>query len=385
MSLTVLPTNIGGTNLKSITGPLASLLAPTGVQYLAYPSDLGSNPSMNHAVLISAYDYSSGLSSAVQNLINGGSITPEALSVIQASKYNRQTQGAPLVNISLFMPETVNVTYNSDYQTVNVTEELGIAGFVGSAATDINKENWKNAGVPYTTVATTTAAAALGNRIGLTGQNLGSLATQAFGIFTNPQMQLIYRGIALREFQLEFILTPKTSNEAATVKNICDSLAFYSLPGVAGAQVGNSGQFLTPPQIFKVQFQFLGANGIAGALGNALTSAMNNIGLGFLSNTNNPLGVDGNGVITNGNPAKVMTINDCVLENVNIDYAPNGWAAYNDGYPVQTRLTLQFKETQMITKNQFRGSQIADNYAAGQATNAFNDTSNPNSQNFIGV
>jgi hypothetical protein len=57
-----------------------------------------------------------------------------------------------------------------------------------------------------------------------------------------------------------------------------------------------------------------------------------------------------------------MTVNDCFLADVNVDYAPNGWAAYNDGYPVQTKLTLTFKETTMITKNQFRGSAVAANY-----------------------
>ena len=60
--------------------------------------------------------------------------------------------------------------------------------------------------------------------------------------------------------------------------------------------------------------------------------------------------------------AKVFKVNDCVLENVNVDYAPNGWAAYNDGYPVQTRLTLQFKETQMLTKQHFSGTQVFENY-----------------------
>jgi hypothetical protein len=46
----------------------------------------------------------------------------------------------------------------------------------------------------------------------------------------------------------------------------------------------------------------------------------------------------------------VFEIGDCVLSNVNVDYAPNGWAAYNDGFPIQTRLTLQFKEMDIVTK-----------------------------------
>ena len=69
---------------------------------------------------------------------------------------------------------------------------------------------------------------------------------------------------------------------------------------------------------------------------------------------------------TNGSPAKIFTVNDCVLENVNIEYAPNGWAAYGDGYPVQTIISLDFKETTVYTKNQMAQTAVAANYALQQ-------------------
>ena len=57
-------------------------------------------------------------------------------------------------------------------------------------------------------------------------------------------------------------------------------------------------------------------------------------------------------VSDNAPHAKIFQIyHDCVLTNMTVDYAPNGWAAYNDGYPVETRLTLQFKETDIVTKS----------------------------------
>ena len=33
-----------------------------------------------------------------------------------------------------------------------------------------------------------------------------------------------------------------------------------------------------------------------------------------------------------------------VIENIDVNYAPNGWAAHEDGAPVQTTITIQFKE-----------------------------------------
>jgi hypothetical protein len=86
------------------------------------------------------------------------------------------------------------------------------------------------------------------------------------------------------------------------------------------------------------------------------SSALSNSGLGFL-NTVNPTNS-----ISNGAEAKVMTVSDCVLTNVTVDYAPNGWAAYNDGYPIQTSLTLQFTELEMPTKNSIKNSKVASNY-----------------------
>jgi len=39
----------------------------------------------------------------------------------------------------------------------------------------------------------------------------------------------------------------------------------------------------------------------------------------------------------------------CVLTEVGVNYAPNGtWSTFDDGTPVQTTLTLNFKEIELI-------------------------------------
>jgi hypothetical protein len=107
--------------------------------------------------------------------------------------------------------------------------------------------------------------------------------------------------------------------------------------------------------LFTVKFVFLGNSGIAGSIGNIFSSALNNLGLSSL--TSNPTST-----ITSGREAKIMNIQECVLTGVTVDYAPNGWAAYNDGYPVQTTLQLNFKETQILTKDKLPNRRIAENY-----------------------
>ena len=47
---------------------------------------------------------------------------------------------------------------------------------------------------------------------------------------------------------------------------------------------------------------------------------------------------------------------ESVIENVSVDYAPNGFATFNDGSPVQIRLTLQFKETNILTRESIQQS-----------------------------
>ena len=41
----------------------------------------------------------------------------------------------------------------------------------------------------------------------------------------------------------------------------------------------------------------------------------------------------------------------CVLQNVNVDYTPGKVASHQQGAPVLIKMSLQFLETEMITKS----------------------------------
>ena len=396
MGFSVLPTNIGGVSLNSIAGPLASLLGngSSSTKNMLFPADLGSNPAMGHAVIFTVYDYKTGLTqpfsdfgnalgsfgqaaykavtpgvtdigqynsllNSAENVLSSGvNVAKNALS---AANYAPLTKGNSLSTISLFMPETMAINYNSTYEEVSLTQELGLPGMISNAYSDASKQGLQQASTPYAKAIGASLLQGLATKAGL-GSNIGGLAAQSMGVFTNPQLQLLYKGINLRTFSLSFTLTPKTKAEAETVKNICDAFAYYSLPGIAGAQTGNSGMFLTPPQVFQIDFQFLGNSGLLGKISNAIYSALNKTGLNVLLGNSN--------TVSNGKPSKTFTVNDCVLEGVSIDYAPNGWSTYNDGYPVQTTLVLNFKETTMYTKREFKNSAVASDYSQTQANQA---------------
>ena len=421
MGLSTFPTNIGGVQLpfNQLEGPLASLFSTDRAENLTYPSDLASNPAMCHAVQFSVYDfttelmnsYGSGVNGVLDTLSNatvdsvktaatnmissvtqglssiktggdalnaiaGGAASiadtaPSVAKVFQSQTY-AQKKGRFLNYISLYMPDTLVSSYNSHYDEISLTSQFGIAGKMTNAVADtISKmgssakdgKNWTNTFKQSLTDAPGKSLVSSAMGAVLPG-NLGDLLGASLGVAVNPQIQLLYKGVGLRTFTLEFLFTPKDAREAETTKKIVDSFNKYSLPELAS----QSGQFLTPPQIFDINFVFTGQSGVVGALTNVFQSAFNNIGLGFLNTTNQSQS------ISSSSQAKIFTIpSPCVLVDVNTDYAPNGWAAYNDGNPVQTRLTLTFKETQIVTKQTYgkTSSSNSDTYGSSYQAKDF--------------
>jgi hypothetical protein len=417
---------------SQLSGPLASLFSTSSATNLVFPADLASNPVMCHAVQFSIYDRSSELSEVfdkastalsnfsvsaakstassglsnvsspfegitgiktallageaatnaavgavtgavsgaisnpsgafndVANLASG--INPNVLKPFVANSYAPTKQAAVLKYISLYMPDTLIVNYTSHYNEVELGTQIGEKGKIASAIADIQK-NPLSGNFVNNAVKSSLGKAILADAAGaITGA--GGFAQQALGQVPNPQVQLLYRGIDLRQFTLEFVFTPKSNQEAVAAKQIVDAFTYHSLPGLAGAAFGNSGQYLTLPQLFGIKFVFMGGNNIINSVANVFESAFTNIGLGFL-NTSNPT----SSITNNNNPAQLFTLKDCVLTDVAVDYVPLGtFATFGDGYPVQTKLTLSFKETTIFTKEDMiktnQSTSVPNNYSA---------------------
>ena len=391
--VSITPLSISG--VQAPMNLLANLLGgSTAGTNLLYPIDLASNPTYAHSVQFTIFDYEvpkvdaavkavlgaaesfannptdalvSGAATAGNTLKNVGSSLGSILGsvssgnfttagneavklasgpaqLLQASTYKPVKKTSPLATISLYMPDTLNTTYNSNYTEISMTDTLGPLGFIGNAVADMANPNANKAAVAqlYGKAGVSRIA---GNILG--NKNMTGVLNQAFKQIPNPQMQLIYKGISLRSFQLEFIFTPTSSKEADSVDQIIKTFVYYSVPGLIGDS--SQGQFLAPPQLFNIKFAFTGGSGLTETIGNVLTNTLTNV---FGSQMTGLLtGSDATQKIKNAVAAKVFSVGDCVLQNVNVDYAPNGWATYDDGYPIQTRLTLQFKEMDIVTKN----------------------------------
>lgn len=279
----------------------------------------------------SATKYASELVSGTKNAQSAiGTITDVAskfgsTTVSDAKSYNSlagvRTIKRTTDTIALYMPDTLNFTHQQGYNDISLGGGLfAAAGAAASAvkgsltAKEITDNLLQNAS-PF-------VANAISRAFGDTG---AAVFSGVFGFGVNPQLEVLYVSPQLRTFRFDFMFYPRSTREATEVQRILDRLRFHQAPELLGRENtgGVGGFFLVPPSEFDIKFYYNGKE--------------------------------------NPNIPKIST---CVLTNLDIDYAPNGFATYElpnessplkgrTGMPVAIRLSLEFKETEMLTKANF--------------------------------
>jgi hypothetical protein len=343
MAVISIPTSIGGVAIPGglIAGPLGKLFGKaSGADILQYPSDLASNPTRAHSVFFTITEVEPiNNEEARQKTINNisGGVDQSVVASLKPKKSKIQSF------VSLYMPDTLNMSYSASYDEFSLTDALGVLGRIGqttlSAVDDYNKtgsleDTAKNL---LNGPAAAELVGAIGDKKGGT-QDLSGVLLKAGGKAINPQMQLMYKGVGLRSFQLEFLFTPKTKAEAKSVKDIIDTFTYHFHPSLGDAAKGNQGQYFIMPSIFKIEFKFTGSDGAISSIINSVLGSLGSIGKAIAPALANKGSENTN----------LYKVGDCVLKDMTVDYAPNGWISYADGNPVQTRMTLQFQEMDIL-------------------------------------
>ena len=237
--------------------------------------------------------------------------------------------------IALYMPDTLAFSQSQNYSGLELgggnaallgAGISGISQFMSSDASLGQKigEGLKNA-TPF-------VLNAIANLTGNAGRALFAGFT---GTTVNPMMEVIYSSPEFRSFRFDFMFYPRNRIEAKEVRNIIQRIQFHQAPEVLGSNSagGLGGYFLVPPSEFDIEFYY-------------------------------------NGTV-NPNIPKVST---CVLSTIDVDYAPNGFAAYEvfednntpteggTGMPVGIRMGLVFKETRIMTKQEIDKQNNGRNY-----------------------
>ena len=152
-----------------------------------------------------------------------------------------------------------------------------------------------------------------------------SILARKSGIIPNNNNELLFKGVTMRSFSFVYKMSPRSSDEAAAIRNIIRwfkvSMAAKKAAATGGAGVaGGASFFLGTPHIFEMKF-------------------MTNI----------------NGKVVE-NPAVGM-MKPMALKKFACDYTPDGlWAAYSDGQPVQVTFTCDFQELEPIFDTDYIGA-----------------------------
>ena len=215
--------------------------------------------------------------------------------------------------IALYMPDTLNFTYNQAYDTLNPGGSMAQTALsVLNSAT----ETYKSGGNIKDQLRN--ASPFLANYF-LRDNDVGKILFTAGtgGKVQNPMKEILYSSPDFRSFRFDFLMMPRSEKEALEVQNIIDLLRFHQAPEI----VKNSGGFfMFPPSEFDISFQYNGNENV-----------------------------------------NIPKISTCVLTQIDTDYAPGGFAAYEvpgemdprlgrTGMPVAIRLTLGFTETEYLVK-----------------------------------
>jgi hypothetical protein len=190
----------------------------------------------------------------------------------------------------------------------------------GSSAFDALKEG--KPGAALGSIAKSIGLEAAKGITGAAGDKTGAqLFTAATGVVNNPMLEMIYSAPSMRSFQFEFTFYPRDEREALEVQRIIERFRFHQAPELAEGTKG----FLVAPSEFDIKFYYAGSQ----------------------------------------NPNIPPIADSCVLTQMDVNYTPNGFTAYEvpgedkpslgrTGMPVAITMQLQFKETTFLTKADFR-------------------------------
>jgi hypothetical protein len=314
--------NTDAAGVGDVRGPLAALNTSNlfNADFLQYPEDLGNKDTpRRHWVefyvnLVQTSAYAAAAPSGQTNtdatndffnFTTGLSTNSQGLSFqVSAPKKRLKTV------IKLYMPDTVQASYVNSYQEDNISDYsiprygqaiTGMGGDVKNVLLGEDKTNMMS------TLTNPNLLALVRDAVG--GSVPIDILLKGRGYAINPQVQLLFRATALRTFQMTFLFTPYSQKEAKMVQNIIKAFKFHAAPEIGGGTGNAQGLFFIPPSTFNMKYMYDGKE----------NTSINRYG-------------------------------ECVLENIDVDYATNGWITYPDGSPVQTRLTLSFKEIDIIDK-----------------------------------
>lgn len=308
MAIISIPTSIGGVSIPGnlINGPLGALYQNKfGRTDLQYPRDLQSS-TRGHYIQFTISEIKPASFNEVTNKLVGAAKSA-ADGVVNAITSPIETFKETVNSLEKFREDP-----NSILKSIEFTQpELKTVGTISLYIPETVNFTYA-AQYDKLSLATAAQQTPIINKIAkpvLSAINSGpaKLLLRGQGYAFNPQQQILFEGIDFRTYQMAFTFTPYSKQEAATVDKIIKLFKVHAAPRLA---TGSAGMFFVPPSIFTPKFFFNGQEN-----------------------------------------KKINKITKSVIENIDVNYAPNGFTTQSDGAPTQIQLTINFKEIELLTRD----------------------------------
>lgn len=283
----------------------------SGSPMLTYPETLGTMDRHKHYVMFyinqaakSKINFGEGSYDTSPN--PPGSVRPQATTLsIKRAPTKRLSQA-----IALYMPAKLAVAHTANYGE----QEMGavVAGIASTIET-------LNSGMSNAAIAKELGAKVV-EKGGAQLENMALVALDSTiapgakaaleisrGTVMNNRTEMAFEGIGRREFSFEFRLLPNNAKEAETIENIVTAFRYHAMPEVEGSDL--SGRTMITPSTFDIE---------------------------YFPNTH------------------LHKISTSVLQTVSVSYGGDRPQFFDDDHPVETQLTLGFKELEIITKERIQ-------------------------------
>ena len=215
--------------------------------------------------------------------------------------------------ITMFMPADVKVSYKANYTDTSIGSLTQAASQIigeyvnqGSVSGDTIQ---KNAGDVFKAVGIDGIVNLLSNVPSLGGAR--EALEMGMGAIVADRMEMAFKGIDKRKFSYTFKMLPRSEKEANEVKRIIDMFKFHMLPEMLDRNT--RGRLMSYPSTFDIKYMYMG-------------------------NDNTYLN----------------KVSECYLESMDVDYGGDRYKTHegnaNGAPPIETTITLQFGEIELITR-----------------------------------
>jgi hypothetical protein len=309
--------------ILSTTGKSLQPTANSTSASLRYPKKNGIAED-SHYVLFEFYEYQPPFRN---NAVSGG-VSSNVYDYNQATEYNKKPSDQ-FKTIALYMPEDISTGFKGNWggkALSNIARDaLSAAG--GASLADKVSGVGRAAERAFNNLGVMTAAAATSKAISkITGQTLSNndLFGAISGAILNPNAELLFDSVDMRNFSLNFLLVPRHKDEVDDINQIVQQFQMATLPtrdpgtvfGQSNASIKSS--FIGVPSLCKVTFMVGG-------------------------NVNSVL------------PKYKM----CALTSIDISYTPDSvYAVYENDQPVAIRLSLSFQETKVCFAEEIKDGTV---------------------------